>query len=164
MLGHCTVRHVELFSVSINMMRLLPYEACVAGRREVGDLGPVYGFQWRHFGAEYKGMHADYTGQGVDQLAQVPCQICCSWHSLFARKPEPDCHCQLQCTCRCNCAVDALASPGAGSSKVICLASLWPYHISQHYMSLVWGKPADMFVSCRSLTRSGTTLKTGVLC
>lgn len=39
--------------------------------REVGDLGPVYGFQWRHFGAEYKGMHADYAGQGVDQLAQV---------------------------------------------------------------------------------------------
>eukprot|EP01082_Thalassiosira_pseudonana_P007343 g6770.t1 g6770 contig23:1178395-1180293(-) len=37
--------------------------------REEGDLGPVYGFQWRHFGAEYKDMHADYTGQGVDQLA-----------------------------------------------------------------------------------------------
>lgn len=36
-----------------------------------GDLGPVYGFQWRHFGAEYKGAHADYCGQGVDQLAEV---------------------------------------------------------------------------------------------
>lgn len=38
--------------------------------REVGDLGPVYGFQWRHFGAKYKDMHTDYTGQGVDQLAE----------------------------------------------------------------------------------------------
>ncbi|KAI5812052.1 thymidylate synthase [Pyronema omphalodes] len=39
--------------------------------RADGDLGPVYGFQWRHFGAEYKGCDADYTGQGVDQLADV---------------------------------------------------------------------------------------------
>lgn len=31
------------------------------GHREEGDLGPVYGFQWRHFGAAYKDMHADYT-------------------------------------------------------------------------------------------------------
>lgn len=38
--------------------------------REVGDLGPVYGFQWRHFGAKYVDMHTDYTGQGVDQLAE----------------------------------------------------------------------------------------------
>lgn len=40
------------------------------GHREQGDLGPVYGFQWRHFGATYKDMHTDYTGQGVDQLAE----------------------------------------------------------------------------------------------
>lgn len=39
--------------------------------RNEGDLGPVYGFQWRHFGAEYKDYKSDYTGQGVDQLADV---------------------------------------------------------------------------------------------
>ncbi|KAF4119683.1 thymidylate synthase [Geosmithia morbida] len=41
------------------------------GHREVGDLGPVYGFQWRHFGAEYVDARTDYQGQGVDQLAEV---------------------------------------------------------------------------------------------
>jgi dihydrofolate reductase/thymidylate synthase len=39
--------------------------------REVGDLGPVYGFQWRHFGAEYKTMHDNYVGKGIDQLKEV---------------------------------------------------------------------------------------------
>ena len=39
--------------------------------REVGDLGPVYGFQWRHFGAKYVDAKTDYTGKGVDQLAEV---------------------------------------------------------------------------------------------
>jgi len=33
-----------------------------------GELGPVYGFQWRFFGADYKGAKVDYQGQGVDQL------------------------------------------------------------------------------------------------
>ena len=39
--------------------------------REIGDLGPVYGFQWRHFGAAYTDARADYTGQGVDQLREI---------------------------------------------------------------------------------------------
>lgn len=39
------------------------------------DLGAIYGFQWRHFGAEYRGHDANHAGEGVDQLARVVEQL-----------------------------------------------------------------------------------------
>jgi len=36
-----------------------------------GDLGPIYGHQWRHFNAPYINSSTDYTGKGVDQLQQL---------------------------------------------------------------------------------------------
>ena len=38
---------------------------------EERDLGPVYGFQWRHFGTEYSGYEKDYTNEGTDQIAKI---------------------------------------------------------------------------------------------
>ena len=37
----------------------------------VGDLGPIYGHQWRHFNADYDTCDTDYSGQGVDQLQDI---------------------------------------------------------------------------------------------
>lgn len=43
--------------------------------RDVGDIGPTYGFQWRHYNAEYRGPDYDYKGCGIDQLQRVVDQI-----------------------------------------------------------------------------------------
>jgi thymidylate synthase len=42
-----------------------------ANAREDGDCGPIYGFQFRHYGAPYIDCHTDYTGRGVDQIQRV---------------------------------------------------------------------------------------------
>lgn len=35
------------------------------------DVGGMYGFMWRHFGAKYETCDSDYTDKGVDQIASV---------------------------------------------------------------------------------------------
>tara|TARA_B100001094_G_scaffold331814_1_gene401464 strand:+ start:11253 stop:12617 length:1365 start_codon:yes stop_codon:yes gene_type:complete len=39
--------------------------------REERDIGPCYGWQWRHFGGSYTSMNEDYTNCGFDQLKYI---------------------------------------------------------------------------------------------
>jgi len=75
--------------------------------REEGDLGPVYGFQWRHYGAEYVDMHTNYTEKGIDQLQKVIDTIktnpddrrmlMVAWNPCdISNMALPPCHCLVQ--------------------------------------------------------------------
>ena len=68
-----------------------------------GDIGAGYGFQWRHFGAEYETCHSDYDGKGFDQIADVIHQLkenptsrrilFSAWNPSFLDKMAlPPCH------------------------------------------------------------------------
>ena len=35
------------------------------------DLGPIYGFQWRHFNSKYDNCNSNYDNKGIDQLQDV---------------------------------------------------------------------------------------------
>lgn len=73
------------------------------------DLGPIYGFQWRHFGADYRGYDQDYSGEGVDQLENLVNtlhnnpedrrMIVSSWNpEAKSRMALPPCHYGFQVT------------------------------------------------------------------
>lgn len=74
--------------------------------REPGDLGPIYGHQWRNFGASYD-ENGNPRRDGVDQIAQLIAQIRANpnsrrllvtgWNPLEADKVAlPPCHTLFQ--------------------------------------------------------------------
>ncbi len=75
--------------------------------REEGDLGPIYGFQWRYFGATYKTCKDDYKGKGIDQLQNIIDEIKTNptsrrlvvnaWNPAQLKEMAlPPCHCLFQ--------------------------------------------------------------------
>jgi thymidylate synthase len=82
------------------------YESCGL-EYEDGDVGPSYGHQWRHSGAEFKGMQNNYDNNGIDQISNVVKQlketpmsrrhVVCSWvPSDIPKMVLPPCHCLFQ--------------------------------------------------------------------
>lgn len=108
--------------------------------RQEGDLGPAYGFQWRHSGADCKDTDSDYLSQGVDRLQKLMDTIetnpddrrtiMCAWN------PEdlpvmalPPCHvlCQLDVV---NGERIASCTRGQGMRGWACLSTLPAMHCS----------------------------------
>ncbi len=84
-------------------------EAAKRRMLEEPDLGPIYGFQWRHFGASYVDHVTDYSGRGVDQLRHVVetlrtnpddrRMIVSAWNpTQLAEQGLPPCHFVFQVT------------------------------------------------------------------
>lgn len=46
-----------------------------------GDIGPMYGFQWRHYNANYIDCNTDYTNCGFDQFEYILNEICTNSNS-----------------------------------------------------------------------------------
>ncbi|KAI4292897.1 thymidylate synthase [Pancytospora philotis] len=75
--------------------------------RAADDLGPVYGFQWRHCGARYRTCGDSYDGEGIDQLAGViealrthpesRRHVVVAWNPTdLPQMALPPCHCLFQ--------------------------------------------------------------------
>ncbi len=76
---------------------------------EARDLGPIYGWQWRNFGAKYISYDKPPIGDGIDQLANVVRKlkedpydrrmIVTSWNPVdVQRMALPPCHYSFQVT------------------------------------------------------------------
>jgi thymidylate synthase len=97
--------------------------------REEGDLGPIYGYQWRHFNASYQNCHTSYSGQGIDQLQYII-------NNLKSEDPIKRTSRRLLMTAWNPCQIDEMALP--------------PCHVMVQFQVTLGNK-----LSCMLFQRSG---------
>ena len=127
--------------------------------REEGDLGPVYGFQWRHFNAPYVDCKTDYTNKGVDQLKNIidnlknPETRSSRRHILTAWNPVqldemalPPCHMICQFHVRENKFLSCALFQRSGDIGLGVPFNIASYSVLTHILARHCGLEADEFV------------------
>lgn len=120
------------------------------GHLPEGDIGAGYGFQWRHAGAEYRTCEDTYTGEGVDQIAEIerllredPFSrriVLCAWNVRdLGRMALPPCHVLAQFYVdEAGAGAGAGAGAPAGKRTLSC-------HMYQRSCDMFLGIPFNIF-------------------
>jgi thymidylate synthase len=127
--------------------------------RPEGDLGPIYGQQWRHWNAPYVDCHTDYRGQGIDQLQYVIQQlkdpatrssrrlIVTAWNpEQLAQMALPPCHVLMQFHVREGKYLSCSLYQRSGDVGLGVPFNLASYSLLTHLMAHHCGLVADEFV------------------
>jgi len=125
------------------------------------DLGPVYGHQWRHFNARYNNCHTDYTGKGIDQLANIiealkdPAQrssrrlVMSAWNPCqLSEMALPPCHVLVQFNVREGKYLSCSLYQRSGDVGLGVPFNIASYSFLTHILANHCGLIADEFVYC----------------
>lgn len=122
-----------------------------------GDIGPLYGFQWRHFGAEYLGKDVNYTGKGEDQLYNLiegltkdphgRRHIISAWNAADLKKMAlSPCHCLVQFFVEDDESLSCMLTQRSGDIGLGVPFNIASYSILTHMISNVLGRVPGKFV------------------
>jgi thymidylate synthase len=126
---------------------------------EEGDLGPIYGHQWRHFNAPYTNSAADYSGQGIDQLQNIIDQlknpdtrssrrlVISAWNpQQIDEVALPPCHILMQFNVRENKYLSCALYQRSGDCGLGVPFNIASYSFLTHILAKHCGLIADEFV------------------
>ena len=126
---------------------------------EPNNLGPIYGYQWRHFNAPYKGIYHNYHTEGVDQLQRIiddlknPETRNSRRHILTAWNPQqidemalPPCHVMAQFHVRENKYLSCALYQRSGDVGLGVPFNIASYSLFTHILAKHCDLEADEFV------------------